>query len=125
MFRIEKIGDNHFLIKVLGTFPPSVAEKFLKEFGKKIEKLNQIFVIIDGADFIMLNLESFEIILNFLKGANEKLERSAWIVSKNPLLDKEIQILLNRAESPKRKIVKTLEEAKKWIGIKAITIEKR
>jgi len=125
MFRIEKIGDNHFLIKVLGTFPPSVAEKFLKEFGQKIEKLNQIFVIIDGADFILLNLESFEIILNFLKEANEKLERSAWIVSKNPLLDKEIQILLNRAESPKRKIVKTLEEAKKWIGIETIIIEKQ
>lgn len=125
MFRIEKIGDNHFLIKVLGTFPPSVAEKFLKEFGQKIEKLNQIFVIIDGADFILLNLESFEIILNFLKDANEKLERSAWIVSKNPLLDKEIQILLNRAESPKRKIVKTLEEAKKWVGIETIIIEKQ
>ena len=62
--------------------------------------------------------------LNFLKDNNEKLERSAWIVSKNPLLDKEIQILLNRAESPKRKIVKTLEEAKKWIGIETITIEK-
>ncbi len=125
MFRIEKIGDNHFLIKVLGTFPPSVAEKFLKEFGKEIEKLNQISVIVDGVDFILLNLESFEIILNFLKENNEKLERSAWIVSKNPLLDKEIQILLNRAESPKRKIVKTLKEAKKWVGIETIIIEKQ
>lgn len=124
MFRIEKIGDNVFFIKVLGTFPPSVAERFLKEFGKQIEKLNQISVIIDGADFILLNLESFEIMLNFLKDNNEKLEKSAWIVSKNPLLDKEIHILLNRAESPKRKIVKTLEEAKKWIGIETITIEK-
>ena len=125
MFRIEKIDDNHFFIKVLGTFPPSVAEKFVEEFGKQIENLNQVSVIVDGADFILLNLESFELILNFLKVNNEKLERSAWIVSKNPLLDKEIQVLLNRAESPKRKIVKTLEEAKKWIGIKAITIEKQ
>ena len=125
MFRIEKIGDNVFFIKVLGTFPPSVAEKFIKEFGKQIEKFNQISVIVDGADFILLNLESFEIMLNFLKDNNEKLERSAWIVSKNPLLDKEIHILLNRAESPKRKIVKTLEEAKKWVGIETIIIEKQ
>ena len=124
MFRIEKIGESHFYIKALGTFPPSVAEKFIKEFGKKIENLDQVSVIVDGADFIMLNLESFELILNFLKDNNEKLERSAWIVSKNPILDKEVQILLNRAASPKRKIVKTLEEAKKWIGIETITIEK-
>ncbi len=124
MFRIEKIGEFHFFIKALGTFPPSVAEKFIKEFGKKIENLDQVSVIVDGADFIILNLESFELILNFLKDNNEKLERSAWIVSKNPILDKEVQILLNRAASPKRKIVKTLEEAKKWIGIETITIEK-
>ena len=125
MFRIEKIGDNHFYIKVLGTFPPSVAENFIKEFGEQIDEFNQISVIVDGADFILINLNSFEVILNFLKDNNEKLERSAWIVSKNPLLDKEVQILLKRAESPKRKIVKNLEEAKRWIGIKTITIEKQ
>jgi len=124
MFRIEKIGDNHFFIKVLGTFPPSVAENFLEEFGKQIEKFDQISVIVDGADFILLNLKSFEIILNFLKKTNEKLVKSAWIITKNIILDKEIQILLEKAKSPKRKIVRNLEEAKSWIGIETIMIEK-
>ncbi len=124
MFRIEKIGESHFFIKALGTFPPSVAEKFIKEFGKKIENLDQVSVIVDGVDFILLNLRSFEIILNFLKTTNEKLAKSAWIIRKNILLDKEIQILLEKAESPNRKIVRNLEEAKRWIGIETITIEK-
>ncbi len=124
MFRIEKIGSNHFYIKVLGTFPPSVTENFLKEFGKQIENFDRISVIVDGADFILLNLKSFEDILNFLKKNNEKLEKSAWIITTNILLDKEIQILLKRAESPKRKIVRNLEEAKRWIGIETIMIEK-
>ena len=124
MFRIEKIGSNHFYIKVLGTFPPSVTENFLKEFGKQIENFDRISVIVDGADFILLNLKSFEDILNFLKKNNEKLEKSAWIITTNILLDKEIQILLKKAESPKRKIVRNLEEAKRWIGIEKIMIEK-
>ncbi len=124
MFRIEKIGSNHFYIKVLGTFPPSVTENFLKEFGKQIENFDRISVIVDGADFILLNLKSFEDILNFLKKNNEKLEKSAWIITTNILLYKEIQILLKRAESPKRKIVRNLEEAKRWIGIETIMIEK-
>lgn len=124
MFRIEKIGSNHFYIKVLGTFPPSVTEDFLKEFGKQIENFDRISVIVDGADFILLNLKSFEDILNFLKKNNEKLEKSAWIITTNILLDKEIQILLKKAESPKRKIVRNLEEAKRWIGIETIMIEK-
>lgn len=124
MFRIEKIGSNHFYIKVLGTFPPSVTENFLKEFGKQIENFDRISVIVDGADFILLNLKSFEDILNFLKKNNEKLEKSAWIITTNILLDKEIQILLKKAESPKRKIVRNLEEAKRWIGIETIMIEK-
>lgn len=125
MFRIEKIGSNHFYIKVLGTFPPSVTENFLKEFGKQIENFDRISVIVDGADFILLNLKSFEDILNFLKKNNEKLEKSAWIITTNILLDKEIQILLKKAESPKRKIVRNLEEAKRWLGIETITIEKQ
>lgn len=124
MFRIEKIGSNHFYIKVLGTFPPSVTENFLKEFGKQIENFDRISVIVDGADFILLNLKSFEDILNFLKKNNERLEKSAWIITTNILLDKEIQILLKKAESPKRKIVRNLEEAKRWIGIETIMIEK-
>ena len=123
MYRIEKIGENRLYIKVLGTFPPSVAKRFIKEFNKNTKKSKLFSVIIDGVDFILLNLESFEIILDFLKKNNERLNRSAWIVSKNPPLDKEIQILLDRAKSPKRKIVQNLDDAKEWIGVKEIIIE--
>ena len=124
MYRIEKIGENKFYIKALGTFPPSVARKFIEEFNNKIKEFKEFSVIVDGLDFILLNLESFEIILDYLKSNNERLTRSAWIVSKNPLLDKEIQILLEKAESPKRKVVSDLEDAKEWIGVKEIVIEK-
>jgi len=123
MYRIEKIGENQLYIKVLGTFPPSVAKRFIKEFNKNTKKLKLFSVIIDGVDFILLNLESFEIILDFLKKNNERLNRSAWIVSKNPPLDIEIQILLDRAKSPKRKIVQNLDDAKDWIGVTEIIIE--
>ncbi|KKL65692.1 hypothetical protein LCGC14_2152440 [marine sediment metagenome] len=124
MYRIEKIGENNFYVKVLGTFPPSVAEGFINEFGEKIKDFKNFSVIVDGVSFILLNLKSFEIILNFLKRNNEKLIKSAWIIGINPVLDKEIQILLDRAESPKRKIVHNLEDAKKWLEIEKIFIEK-
>ena len=123
MYRIEKIGENQFYIKVLGLFPPSVAKRFIKEFKKKTKKLKEFSVIVDGVDFILLNLESFRIILDFLKENNERLQRSAWIISKNPPLNTEIQILLDRAESPKRKIVQNLDDAKEWVGVKDIIIE--
>ena len=122
MYRIEKIGENKFYIKALGLFPPVVAKRFIKEFRKKTKKLEEFSVIVDGLDVIFLNLESFKILLDFLKENNEKLDRSSWIISKNPTLDKEIEILIERADSPKRKIVQTLEEAKKWIGVSEITI---
>lgn len=124
MYRIEKIGKDQFYIKALGTFPPSVAKRFIKDFNKKTKKSKSLSVIVDGMDFILLNLESFEIILDFLKGNNERLTRSAWIISRNPPLDKEIQILLDKAISLKRKIVENLEEAKEWIGVQEIIIEK-
>jgi len=122
MYRIEKIGENKFYIKVLGLFPPSVAKRCIKEFRKKLEKLKEFSVIVDGLDFIFLNLDSFKIILDYLKENNERLNKSSWIISKNPPLDKEIEFLLERAESPKRKIVQTLDEAKDWIGVSDITI---
>ena len=122
MYRIEKIGEHHFYIKVLGLFPPSVAKRCIKDFKKKAEKLTEFSVIVDGLDFIFLNLDSFKIILDFLKENNERLDKSSWIISKNPPLDKEIEFLLERAESPKRKIVQTLDEAKDWIGVSDITI---
>ncbi|GAH36157.1 unnamed protein product [marine sediment metagenome] len=123
MYRIEKIGENQFYIKALGTFPPVVAKRFIKDFNKNTKKSKLLSVIVDGMDFILLNIESFKIILDFLRGNNERLDRSAWIISKNPPLDKEIQILLERAKSPKRKIVENLDEAKEWIGVKEIIIE--
>ena len=124
MFRIEKIGENEFYIKALGTMPPSVAERFISEFNEKTKKLSSFSVIVDGLDFILLNLKSFEIILDFLKKNNDRLVRSAYIVADNLVLDKEFQILLERAESSKRKIVTSLEEAKEWIGIEDIIIKR-
>ncbi|MHA2184465.1 MAG: hypothetical protein ACXADU_15710 [Promethearchaeota archaeon] len=123
MFRIEKIGENEFYIKALGTFPPSVAKRFIKEFSEITEKINKFSVIIDGLDFIFLNLESFEIILDTLIKNNNKLVKSAWVISKNPPLDTEIQFLIKKAESPKRKIVQNLDQAKNWVGINKIIIE--
>jgi len=84
MFQIEKIGDDSFYIKAIGTFPLPVAERFIIEF--------------------------------------EDLTKD--IHSKNPPLGVEFKYLLEHAESPKRKIVSNLEDAKEWIGIEKIDIRK-
>lgn len=123
MYKIEKIGENIFYIKALGTFPKSVAEQFVKEFKEKTKNLEKISAIIDGLDFILLAMKSFDIILKLLKELNTKLVKSAY-VSKSPVLVKEFEILLERAESPNRIIVDNLDDAKKWIGIKDIVIKK-
>jgi len=124
LYRIEKIGEKNFYIKVLGTLPPSVARRLVNELGEELKNLTDYSVIVDGCDFIFLKLDSFEIILEFLKKNNEALYRSAYIVSKNPPLDIEIQYILDKADSPKRKIVNNLEDAKKWIGISDIVIQR-
>ena len=124
MYRIEKIGEKNFYIKVLGTLPPSVAQRLVNELGEELKNLRDFSVIVDGCDFIFLKLDSFEIILDFLKKNNEALYRSAYIISKNPPLGTEIQYILNKADSPKRKIVSNLEDAKKWIGISDIVIQR-
>ncbi len=124
MYKIEKIGKYHLYTKIIGTFPPSVAKKFIDEFEEKTKNLKMFSVIVDGLDFILLNLKSFEIVLEFLKKNNDRLVKSAYIIARNPVLDKEAQILLDRADSPKRKIVENLDDAKKWIGISEIKIEK-
>ena len=124
MYKIEKIGKNYFYLKVIGTFPPSVAEHFINEFEEITKELNEFSVIIDGLDFILLNLKSFEIILDFLKKNNERLVRSAYIIAKNPLLDREAQILLEKADSPKRKIVENFDKAKEWVGLSEVIIQK-
>lgn len=123
MYKIEKIGENIFYIKALGTFPKSVAEQFVKEFKEKIKNLESFSAIIDGLDFILLAMKSFDTILKLLKELNTKLVKSAY-VSKSPVLVKEFEILLERAESPNRTIVDNLDDAKKWIGIKEIVIKK-
>ncbi len=123
MYKIEKIGENIFYIKALGTFPKSVAEQFIKEFKEKIENLENFSAIIDGLDFILLAMKSFDTILKLLKELNTKLVKSAY-VSKSPVLVKEFEILLERADSPNRAIVDNLDDAKKWIGIKDIVIKK-
>lgn len=124
MYKIEKIGENIFYIKALGTMPPSVAKKLVKDFKERTKELENISSIVDGLDLIILNLKSFKIILNFLIKLNPKLVKSAYVIGKSPVLNKEAEILLERAKSPKRKIVKTLEEAKQWIGIEKIIIQK-
>lgn len=123
MYKIEKIGENIFYIKALGTFPKSVAEQFIKEFKEKIKNLENFSAIIDGLDFILLAMKSFDTILKLLKELNTKLVKSAY-VSKSPVLVKEFEILLERAESPNRTIVDNLDDAKKWIGIEDIVIKK-
>jgi hypothetical protein len=55
---------------------------------------------------------------------NERLFRSAFIIAKNPPLSEEFKYLLDHAQSPKRKIVSNLEEAKEWIGIEKIVVKK-
>ncbi|TFG26210.1 MAG: hypothetical protein EU532_10390 [Promethearchaeota archaeon] len=124
MYKIENIGENCLYIKVLGTMPPSVAKKFVKDFKAKTKNLDNFSSLVDGLDLIILNLKSFKIILKLLKKNNKKLNRAAYIIGKSPVLNKEAEILLEEAKSSKRKIVATLDEAKDWVGIKDIVIQK-
>lgn len=121
MYQIEKLNDTSFYIKATGTFPPPVAERFIKEFGELTKDIHdKLSIIVDIADAILLSIDSIEIILELLKKNNKKLFRSAFIIAKNPPLSEEFKYLLDRAHSPKRKIVSNLEEAKEWIGIEKI-----
>jgi len=125
MYQIEKISDTCFLIKATGTFPPPVAERFVKEFKELTKDINEnLNIIVDITDAILLSIASIEIILELLKSDNERLSRSAFIIEKNPVLNEEFRYLLDHAQSPKRKIVSSLEEAKEWIGIDKIVVKK-
>ena len=120
MYQIEKLNKTSFYIKATGTFPPPVAERFIKEFGELTKNVHEkMSVIVDISDAILLNIDSIEIILDLLRR-----NRSAFIISKNPPLDEEFQYLINRAQSPKRKIVSSLEEAKEWVGIEKVIFRK-
>jgi len=125
MYQFEKINDTCFYIKATGTFPPPVAEKFIKEFKALTKDINEnLSIIVDITDAILLSIDSIDIILELLKKNNERLFRSAFIIEKNPPLNKEIKYLLDHAQSPKRKIVSNIEEAKEWIGIDEIVVKK-
>ena len=125
MYQIEKISDTCFLIKATGTFPPPVAERFVKEFKELTKDINEnLSIIVDITDAILLSIDSIGIILELLKSDNERLFRSAFIIEKNPVLNEEFRYLLDHAQSPKRKIVSSLEEAKEWIGINKVVVKK-
>ena len=66
MYKIEKIGKTHLYIKALGTFPPSVAERFIEEFEERTKDFKNFSVIVDGLDLILLHIKSFKIILELL-----------------------------------------------------------
>jgi len=125
MYQIEKINDTSFYIKASGTFPPPVAERFIKEFAGLTKNIrDKLSIIVDITDAILLSIESVEIILELLKRNNERLFRSAFIISKNPPLSEEFRYIIEKAASPKRKIVSNLEEVKEWIGINEVVIKK-
>jgi len=125
MYQIEKISDTCFLIKATGTFPPPVAERFIKEFKELTKNISEnLSIIVDITDAILLSIESIDIILKLLKSDNERLFRSAFIIEKNPALTEEFRYLLDHAQSPKRKIVSNLEEAREWIGIDKVVVKK-
>lgn len=125
MYQIEKINDTCFYIKMTGTFPPPVAERFIKEFEELTKEIHDnLSIIVDITDAILLSIDSIEIILELLKRNNEKLFRSAFIIAKNPPLGVEIKYLLEHADSSKRKIVSNLEDAKEWIDIEKIDFRK-
>ncbi|MFX1394428.1 MAG: hypothetical protein ACFFAH_12755 [Promethearchaeota archaeon] len=126
MFRIEIIGENCLYIKTMGTFPKSVAKRFVKEFEEKTKNYKKLCTIVDNLDAILLDVRSFNTVLELLIKNNEKLGKAAYVISAHNLpLKKEFQILLERASSPNRKIVHNLDEAKEWVGIEDIIIQKK
>ena len=125
MYQIKKLNESYFFIKAIGDFPPETAKMFVKEFKNLTSDIKKdLRVIVDISDAILLNIRSIEIILELLKENNDKLYKSAFIISYNPPLDKEFSYLFEKAKSEKRKIVSTFDEAKSWIEIQDIIIKK-
>ena len=125
MYQIEKIGISHFYIKAIGDFPLAMAKKFVEEFKELTNNIDtDLRVIVDISDAILLNINSIELILDLLKENNQKLYKSAFIITYNPPLGEEFKYLFKKAQSDKRKIVHNLKEAKDWIEIEDIVIEK-
>ena len=125
MYQIEKLQENKFYIKAIGTFPPPISEKFVNEFEELTKDIKSgLCVIVDITDAILLKLDSIQIILDLLRRNNDKLHRSAFVITQNPPLSEEMRYLIEKASSPKRKIVSNLEDAKKWIEIEKVIIRK-
>ena len=124
MYQLEKIGENSFLFKAIGSFPPSIAEEAIEDFLKITKHMSEFSAIIDLTDARLINFNSIELIVEFFKNNETKLLKSAVIISENPPLDVEFEYILKQVNSMKRKIVSNLEEAKKWIGIDKIIVQK-
>ena len=124
MYKIENVGKNVLYVKALGMFPISVAHEFVKDFAEAISEMDKFSVIVDGLDLLFVKIESLNIVIDLLKKDNEKLIRAAYVFDKNPPLTAEIQYILDEAESDKRKIVKSFDEAKEWVGISDIVIKR-
>lgn len=125
MYQIEKIDNSHFYIKAVGDFPPPMAKKFLAEFKELTNDIDKdLRVIVDISEAILLNISSIELILNLLKENNQKLYKSAFVISYNPPLGEEFKYLFEKAQNDKRKLVHSLDEAKDWIEIEDIIIKK-
>ncbi len=124
MYQLQKMGENCFYIKAIGKFPPIEAERFVNHFKDQIKNMKKFCVLVDISDASHLDSRSINIILDLLKENNKRLEKSAFVITNNPPLDVEFQYLLEKAISPKRKIVTTLDEAKEWLGISDIVIKK-
>ena len=124
MYQLEKIGENMFFFKVIGSFPPSIAEEAIEDFLKITKTLGEFSAIIDLSDARLVKLDSIEIVVEFFKNNESKLVKSAIIISENPPLDSEFVYILDKVKSVKRRIVNNLEEAKKWLGIDDVFIQK-
>ncbi|MHA1150059.1 MAG: hypothetical protein ACTSR8_17630 [Promethearchaeota archaeon] len=124
MHKIEKIGENILYIKATRILDANEAEKFVKKFEKIINNMENFSVLIDLLDTTALRVEAIDILLELLRKNNTKLSKSSFAICCNPILSKEFEILIKRAESEDRKIVGSLDEAKEWLGIKEINIQK-
>lgn len=124
MYQLEKMGKNCFYLRAIGTFPLIEAERFVNDFKERTKNLKKFCVLVDISDASILDGNSITIILDLLKENNKRLEKSAFVITDNPPLDVEFHYLLEKAISPKRKIVTTLDEAKEWLGISDIVIKK-
>jgi len=124
MYKIEKVAENQFYVKIMGQCPPYEAEKCSERFLEKIKDSQKIYVIIDLLDLVLVKISSLKIFIELLNNTSKKLERSAFVISFNPPLNEEVKYILEKAKSPKRKIVNSLEEAKEWTQIPEINIKK-